>query len=221
MKSQKSIVVFVFILIGIIYMLSQSPYVFSDPGLNATNITAGGGNVTPLNIDFTQLSNTWQGYFGSVTGGLVLEDASGDNFYDWNAVVPSGEILATRQIISDWTDINCTNQTEIYQEEERLNIPNSSSEGINDTYKNKTHPVFQVAGRTMKGCRSTLTDNSTDTNVVFWNVLLNTNRTTTIYTALIDNDKVGFNGTVVDFQLLVPINKSTGKATYNIYVELD
>lgn len=53
-----------------------------------------------------------------------------------DSITPSGEIMATRSIITDWSMINCTNQTEIYEEKRyRLNIANSSSDGINDTFK--------------------------------------------------------------------------------------
>ena len=105
-------------------------------------------------------------------------------------------------------------------EEKRLNIENISSSGINDTYLNTTHPNFDVAGRSMAGCRSTLTYNFTESQAVFWNVILNANATTTVYVSLIDNNKIGFNGSVVDFQLLVPVDKLTGQSLYNIYVQL-
>jgi len=191
----------------------------SQPALNQSNVTVQGGNITWLDIDGDQGTSIWQGFFGTVTGGIVLEDASGSNMYDWNLVKAEGEILATRYIVSDWSKVNCTNQTEIYQEEERLNIANSSSQGINDTFLNTTHPSFEIAGRLMTGCRSTLTDNSTNPKVVFWNVLLNANSTTTIYTAIMQDDTIGFNGTAVDFQLMVPTNYSTGQAVYNLYLE--
>ena len=219
MNKTKLIIALTILIIGII--ITQTKYVLSDPSLNVSNLTAGGGNVTPLNLNGTSESNIWQGFFGEVNGGIVLESADGTSMYDWNVDTVAGEVLATRDLISDWSLINCTNQTQIYQEEARLNISNSSTDGINDTYLNTTHPSFEVAGRTMTGCRSTLTDNSTDEKVVFWNVLLNTDAVTTIYTSLIDDEEIGFNGTATDFQLLVPVNVTLGQAIYNIYVELD
>lgn len=212
---------FIMTLSFIIFIITQTKYVLSDPSLNVSNLTAGSGNVTPLNLNGTTESAIWQGFFGEVGGGIVLEDAAGSSFYDWNAVDPIGEVFATRSLISDWSSINCTNQTQIYQEEDRLGISNATTDGINDTFINITHPSFEVGGRVMIGCRSTLTDNSTDPKVVFWNVLLNTDTVTTIYTAIIDNDVIGFNGTATDFQLLVPVNTTTSQSTYNIYVELD
>jgi hypothetical protein len=194
--------------------------VAADPG-SPSNITAQGGNVTFLDVNLSSgQTGYWQGFYGTVTGGIYLEDAVGSHFYDWNVVDAIGTVLATRDLISDWSNINCTNQTEIYEEEERLGFTNESSVGINDTFHNTTHPSFFVANREMRGCRSTLTNNQTDIQSVFWNVLLNVNSTTTVYSAILDNDRLGFNGTVSDFQLLVPVNTTTGQATYKIYVEL-
>jgi hypothetical protein len=77
-----------------------------------------------------------------------------------------------------------------------------------------------VSGRIMSGCRSTLTDNSTTSKVVFWNVLLSVNTTTIVYTGILNDNVIGFNGTATDFQLLVPVNRTSSLATYNIYIEL-
>ncbi|MEM3374120.1 MAG: hypothetical protein QXE31_02765 [Candidatus Woesearchaeota archaeon] len=190
------------------------------PISNATNLTAQNGNITWVNADLTQITNVWQGFFGRVSGGIVLENANGDIFYDWNVVDAIGEIIATRNFVNDWSNVKCTNQTEIYLEEERLNIMNETSDGINDTFIYTNHPSFDIAGKFLSNCRATRTHNSTNAQAVFWNVLLNTNETNTIYTVLMENDRIGFNGTEVDFQLLVPVDKLTGFATYFIYVEL-
>jgi hypothetical protein len=220
LKTQKIVIFTLFIIIVSTFFVLQTPCVSSEP-LNQTNITAYGGNTTLLNLDLSQNSHLWQGFFGNINGGIKLANAENENFYDWTIVSAKGEVLATRYIVDDWSHINCTNQTEIYQEEERLSILNESSDGINDTYMNTTHPIFDVAGKLISGCRATLTDNSTDIRVVFWNILLNANATTTVYTGLMDNDVIGFNGTAVDFQLLVPVDRLAGYAVYYIYIELD
>lgn len=189
------------------------------PGVNATNITAQAGNVTFLTVDLSQTSGIWQGYYGEVTGGILLEDASGNTFYDWNVVDAVGEVYATRRVVTDWSILNCSNQTDIYMEEERLTIQNSSSEGINDTFTlTLSHPDFVANNKVISGCRCTRTYNETEGK--FWNVILNTDENTTIYTSLMDNNEIGFDGTTVDFQLLVPVNLSESISIYNIYVEL-
>jgi len=191
----------------------------ADPELNNT-LDVEGGNVTYLDFDSGQQSQIWQGFFGQISGGLVLENSQGYTMYDWTIVEAKGEVLATRHIISDWSQINCSTQNEIYQEEYRLNIPNASSEGINDTYMNTTHPQFEVGLIVINGCRSTLTDNSTSDKAVFWNIVLNADANRTVFAGLIEDNVIGFNGTAVDYQLLVPANRTSGFAVYNFYLDL-
>ncbi len=208
-------------LLGIILTIFLANGVLADPSINSTNITAQGGNVTFIDLNLTgQQSNIWQGFYGTVTGGITLSDGNNNTFYDWTIVSAVGEVLATRNIIPDWTIINCTNQIEIYEEEERLSILNESTNSINNTFKNTAHPSFDVGGRLMENCRSTKTSNSTTEQAVFWNILLNSNSTNTVYTVIMENDVVGFNGDIVDFQLLVPVDTDTGQSTYQLYIEL-
>jgi len=210
---------FIMCVVLTLFVVLSSYNVVSDPSYNST-IVLQAGNTTPLYIDGTSSTTIWQGLFGTVSGGIILDDAEGATLYDWDVVDANGEVMATRYLISDWSTVSCMNQTEIYEEEYRLGIPNSSTEGINDTYQNITHPAFEVGLKLLSGCRSTLTDNSTDDEVVFWNVLLNVNSTVTVYVGIIDNNVIGFNNTLIDYQLLVPTNRTTGYATYNLYLDL-
>jgi hypothetical protein len=195
--------------------------VLSDPDVNATNATAQGGNVTSLNFGgATAETSIWQGYFGSVSGGFSLTNANGDSFYDWSVVSAVGEIIAVRQEVTDWSGVKCTNQSELYNEEYRLDITNATEQGINDTYQNLTHPSFNLASTVLSGCRSTRTNNQTVDQSQFWNVLININSSMVGYVALLDDNEKSFNGTTVDFQLLVPINASKTTSEYKIYVEL-
>jgi hypothetical protein len=217
---QKYMILVVFAIALINLIAIQPRYVLSDPFINKSNATAEGGNTTWLSFDQHQQTDIWQGFFGRVSGGITLDDASNNTFYDWNLVRAQGEVLATREFVFDWSYIRCTNQTEIYQEELRLTITNDSTQGINDTYFNLTHPPFVISGLPMSGCRSTKTHNSTDSQAAFWNVLLNVNWNQTVYTAIMDDDVVGYNGSIVDFQLLVPTNATSHRSSYNIYLEL-
>ena len=205
----------------LLIILFNTDVVVSDPAINRTNLTAEGGNVTEISVISDVQTTIWQGFYGTISGELVLDDAIENTFYDWTLLESSGEVLATRDVVSDWSTINCTNQTQIYIEEVALAISNSSADSINRTYTNTTHPNFIIGTRTMSGCRSTLTDSETESQSVFWNVLLNADSDTVVYTAIIDDSTIGFNGTEYDFQLLVPANKTTGQANYQIYIELD
>jgi len=195
----------------------------STRGTNPTAETqeAQAGNITGLNIDQSRITNIWQGFFGNVSGGIVLENAAGNNFYNWSPVTIDGEIYATRNTVSDWTQINCTNQTEIYEEEERLNILNESTDGINDTFSSTAHPAFIIGISTISGCRSTRPYNSSGESSEFWNVLLNSNSSNTVYTVIIDDNSNAFDNSTVDFEILVPVDREIGQSTYYFYAELN
>jgi len=188
----------------------------------ATN-EAQAGNVTALNIDQTRITDVWQGCYGNVSGGITLESGAGDSFYDWTLMEITGEIFATRNTIKDWTNMNCTNSTQWEEEENELNIPLTSTEGINETYKDTTHPSFFIGSKTIPAdyCKSTRPYNSTGQPGDFYNVLLNSNLTNTVYTVVLSDDSSSFDGGTSDFEILLPTDRSTGTATYYFYAELD
>jgi len=190
----------------------------TDPASQTAEAQA--GNITALNIDQTRITDIWQGFFGNVSGAVTLEDASGSQFYDWTLAEVTGEVYATRNTIEDWTQINCTNSTHWESEETTLNIPVGATDGINETFNSTNHDNFFVGNRIMTGCRSTRPYNSTGLPGDFWNILLNSNSTNTVYVSLLKDGADAFNGGTADFELLVPTNRQTGQATYYFYAEL-
>lgn len=189
-------------------------------GENLGNQTAEDGNITILNINQDSITDTWQGFYGNVTGQIVLESATGNNFYDWNYANISGEIYAARRTISSWSTINCTNRTYWETEETSLGIELASVQGVNETYSSTTHPTFATASRTMTGCQATRPYNSTELSSTFWNVLLSVDSTTVVYTALLADSEDNYVNGRSDYEILVPVNRSTGTARYFFYAEL-
>src|SRR5262245_23324497 len=69
-------------------------------------VQAQAGNVTPLVVSQQVSTQAWQGYYGNVTGTIVLDDASNFTLYDWSLPTPSGEIYAANSSTSiAWTSI--------------------------------------------------------------------------------------------------------------------
>jgi len=191
----------------------------TNPSVQSAEAQA--GNVTRLNIDQTRITDVWQGYYGNVSGEIVLENAAGDNFYDWQYTSLTGEVYATREIITDWTAINCTNSTQWEAEEATLNIVTDAIDGINETYNQNSHDTFQVGARIMENCPSTRPYNGSGVYGEFWNVLLNSDENNTVYTAVLAENENAFDNSTADFEILVPVNRTTSTATYYIYVELE
>jgi hypothetical protein len=191
-------------------------------GSSEDTTTAQAGNITHLDIDWTRLTSVWQGFYGNVSGSISLESASGATFYEWNATSMEGQVMATRSSITDWSNINCTNSTNWETEEAALNIPAASIEGVNETYRTKTHPEFKIGAKTFSAntCYAARPFVSGSIEGDFYNVILNTDLTTTVYVAILAENTAGFDDSEVDFQLLVPVDKDTGFATYYFYVEI-
>lgn len=78
---------------------------------NPTSDEAYAGNLTQLNVKGFSPTQTWQGYFGNVSGTIQLADASDNVMYNWTLAEPQGEIYASRLNNVDWSRIQCFNFT--------------------------------------------------------------------------------------------------------------
>ncbi len=68
--------------------------------------TAVAGNVTQITLTGSSITQTWQGYYGNITGRVRLDNAANEALYTWNLPYPSGEIFATQVQVVNWTSTN-------------------------------------------------------------------------------------------------------------------
>lgn len=190
--------------------------------ISPSQVNAQAGNVTELTINASGVTTSWQGYYGNVTGSLILADSQGNNFYDWNVSSPSGEIYASRSSSVTWASINCSNTTAVTTEETYLGQSASDPDSVSNTYSLTSHPAFLVGSRNMTNCSSTHAYDSTgDQGTDFWQVLLN-DGPNTVYSTIMSAG-TGFNSLDWDFELLVGENGKAGNegaTPYYFYVEL-
>ena len=73
--------------------------------MTSPTLSAVAGNVTQLTVAGTTVTQTWQGYYGNVTGTITLDDASNNTMYDWALASPEGEIYASQATVT-WTSGN-------------------------------------------------------------------------------------------------------------------
>lgn len=195
-------------------------------GLPTQNVSAQGGNVTQVNIDVLTITKNWQGYYGNITGEITLDDASNNTFYNWTLTNVNGEVYATRNESADFTTVDCTSGAEISAEETYLGHISSDGDSVTNTFSQNYASTIQVgAVTTSANCNATtLYTNSAKTANDFWEVLLADDAGSIIYTAIIDEDTAGFDGSTYDFQLLVGENEhagSEGSTPYYIFVEIE
>ena len=65
------------------------------PADTASSYPAIAGNVTEINIDGFTTTQTWQGYYGNISGSIQLANADNKVMYNWSLASPQGEIYAS------------------------------------------------------------------------------------------------------------------------------
>jgi len=205
------------------------------------------GNVTQLDIFAYSTTQSWQGYYGNVSGVLELTDGSNNTLYNWTLANPQGEVYASTNDTIDWINIQCINFTSLGTGgdetgnggttnlngtnlsilEERFNIAEDDVDGVDETFTLSgpgTHDEFFAASQqfTEGECRSTRVfgDGGAGVNDEFEEVLLYEPGTSSvIFAALLEESSVlGFDGRDYDFEMLVlEDGHGTDVATTNYY----
>lgn len=187
---------------------SQSSYA----GISSESVTTEGGNVTEVNVTGYASTARWAGFYGSIDGGIRLGDSGNNIFYEWTVSNFDGSVVyAANTTVSDWSDaaISAAGVGD---------MPSYLTTGASDNYTNTfdTTEGFASASIT-EGSTPYITTLETGTGTFKTYSLKNT-AGTLIWAGLADQNELGFDGTTVDYQLLVPADSSG--VTYNFYLEL-
>lgn len=193
------------------------------------------GNVTELNIFAYSTTQSWQGYFGNISGTIQLADANSRAMYNWSLANPQGEVYASTNSSISWSNIQCFNYTatgtfaggetpgevsrfgtNLTALESRFGINSSDVDGINETFNlvhggAGQHDLFYTANRQFSEgeCISTriFSNAGIGENDKFEEVLLYEPTTTSvIFASIIEQNLAGFDNRAYDFQMLVPEN---------------
>lgn len=195
----------------------------------AANISAIAGNLTELNFNANTITQTWQGYFGNISGSIKLGDSNNNTLYDWTSASPNGEIYATRNSdVPTWDSISCATQAQLDSEDTALGINQATDQdSANRTFLNNTpFTEFFVANKNINStqdCRVVNLYNGTAAPSTDYQELLLHDGTAIIYTTLIKQNAMGFDNRTHDFEMLVGENGHLGDTTptpYYFYVEL-
>ena len=192
------------------------------------NHSAIAGNVTELTISGNSITQSWQGYFGNISGAIQLSDASGNPMYNWSLASPQGEVFASTSNSVSWESIECFNWTANGTALETSYNINDSVDGVNETFSvANNHVEFTVGTITLDAntCMSADIFDSTGASVNgnFEEVLLS-DTTNTVFASLLEEDLSGFNNISHDFQMLVLEDGHSGDTnteTYFFYIELE
>jgi hypothetical protein len=209
-------------------------------------LSAFAGNLTDVNIYGESSTQTWQGYYGNVTGYIQLADNNNKTFYNWSLASPSGEIYASNDSSVIWTNIACLNFTangtlcaedidykgatsrcgiNISLLNRDYNVASTDADGINQTFNRRDHASFitNSLSFTTGECSNSKMLNSTGDNSFDEVLLYSPDSKAVIYTALLKNNEDGFDAKTHDFEMLVLEDGHSGNVAlinYYFYVEI-
>ncbi|OGJ21273.1 hypothetical protein A3K73_05460 [Candidatus Pacearchaeota archaeon RBG_13_36_9] len=206
-----------------------------DPELH----NAFAGNMTYMDITGFTTTQSWQGYYGNVTGAIELANTNNKVLYNWSLASPEGEVYATQNGSGQvsWGNIACYNFTGNYSEggprlaklETLFNISTDDVDGVNETFSDaNTHAPFFTAGTafTTGLCPAAYMYGSGGSGSAgtYEEILLTdaSDDAQIIFAALLENNENGFDSEKYDFEMLVLENGNVAATTaYYFYVELE
>src|SRR4030043_2099826 len=197
---------------------------------NATGIPAIAGNVTEITITGFSTTQSWQGYFGNVSGTIQLADNSDNVMYNWSLASPEGEIYASTNSSITWNYVQCMNftadgtynsdtdkagltsehGTNLTILEDMFGIASDDVDGVNETFTflGSGHNTFYTNNIEFSEgeCRNTqvFSDAEQGEDNKFEEVLLYEPTTrSVIFTSLLNENILGFDKNPHDFEMLV------------------
>ena len=193
----------------------QNSSSFNATAYEPTQINALAGNITYLTIDAITQTQSWQGYYGQVSGNITLQDGNNNTFYSWTLTEPQGEIYASNGSAVTWANIACVNYTNNGSDDGATNynfnltdlenmygMDPADADGVNETFfesgqvtsaydsRDTSHPTVYVGTYTITSgsCPATDTYESGAADGTEFNEILLTDNTSIIFTTLIESD---------------------------------
>jgi hypothetical protein len=194
----------------------------------AGSSTTTGGSFTTLVLNATTQTPRWKAYVGNITNRFVLQNAANYSIYDWGTSWSSGEVYSSRTASPDWNSVGCVQNASLAAEQTALNMSGTSVDSINLTFNRTVHRGFWVGTTRIANstCRAIATfvnstNQSVGENARFQEVLLQDSSQALVFSALIDQDALGFNNQQFDFQMIVPEDEyATQPHTYYFWLEV-
>ncbi len=188
------------------------------------SMAARGGNIT--NVDFTNVltqTSKWQGYYGNVTGEIMLGTTSTAKMYNWTLNTIAGEVFATQASTMNftaWEDLNARTGAQIDTD---FGFTGDDSDNASETFTSDP-PMINVSGRQINGGANTAAKTFNATGAAtWWTIALartSAAESNYVFAGVISNDGEAYDNTTKDFQMIVPENENAGVDTYYFYVEL-
>ncbi len=194
-------------------------------------VDAYAGNATELLLTHEQISQGWQGYYGNISGNIILDNSDNQTLYAW-PLSPAGEVYAVWNASTPtWNSLVCLDHGNMTYEANIFNTLPSYTDNFTNTFNiSMSHPKFNLSDNHIpqNSCNFSIwlhvneayPSSSSFNETLLFDPVLNI----TVYTALVNNDVTGFDGGTWDFEIIVPEdgwNSNEDALTYYFYIELD
>ncbi|HLP79576.1 MAG TPA: hypothetical protein VK158_03005 [Acidobacteriota bacterium] len=180
-------------------------------GTSAQQINISGGNVTAVNITALAITDRWAGFYGNISGDVRLADSTGNLFYQWTTLLITDSVVyATNGTVSDWSGLNATNIGDLPSY-----VQTNSADGYYRTFTQQE--AFTTSVRSIPSVNYTVSYKNNVSGDLKTYSMKTDNNVTLVWAGKAIEDDTGFDGTTVDFQILVPAR--TVQAYY-FYLEL-
>lgn len=184
-----------------------------------TTTSVNGGEVQEVNVSGSVVTSKWVGFYGQVSGSILLGDSSGNVFYQWTVSDPTGAVVyAANGSVSTW---DTTNIQPLYASDAGW-LPSfmlSGADSFNTTFVNQE--TFTSNSLTINSVNYTTTWQGGSQGTDFKTYALKAvNDNAIIWAGKAVADKTAFNGNTADYQILAGVNSLSGTTTYYFYLEL-
>ena len=186
-----------------------------------------GGNISQVNLAVSQQTAKWQGYYGIVSGDIVLAGAT-NTMFTWSITNRTGEVYATpNSTIPIWADYYTTDAaTNDVNIAFNLGTGSGVNDNATDTFTN-THTAFNLSGNVVLTTTGPCAKTMDNTSSSIWETVILTDGdggstvNDFLFVGLMQEHQVNFAGSACDYQMIVPDNpEDTATTTYYFYVEL-
>ena len=186
---------------------------------------AQGGNVTEINLTTTSSTVKWQGYFGQVTAALKLGIGS-DILFNFGSV-PNGQIktvLASPDSSFDFSSLQAASVNDV---DTAWSFTTTDADSATSTLTGSA-TIAQVASVPTASLNAYNSTGSLKTDIYSSGALADTGSPSAVtdfaFGVSIDANQRDFrNTTVVDYELIVPVNTSgvAGTQTYFFFLDIE
>ncbi len=181
-----------------------------------TSTTIIGGNVSQVNVTSVQVTDKWVGFYGEVSGSIVLGDSTGNTFYQWTISDPTGGVVyATNNTVSDWSTLSPLYADSGYLPDFLI----SGTDSFNNTFVDQEDFVSPTI--TVNSVNYTTTWQGGSKGIDFKTYAMYADSgATLVWAGKVKADSTSFNSNTADYQILAGVNQIGAEQTFYFYLEL-